>query len=185
MTLNIDAKQSTIEAPGAVGATSTPVATPVTSRGLRDEVLQELTSWNPREFITAFQRWHQGTVSLTHLNVLTLLEAFGPMSMSRLAESLDVSVASMTGIVDRMEKRGLVRRRRDENDRRVVLVQPAAGGRKVFGEIDGRRRAGLGKLLDHLSDEDLKALLAGHRARRAARQALAANMTDPKPGTNR
>jgi DNA-binding MarR family transcriptional regulator len=166
--LNIDPTQSTTQA----------------SRELREEVLNELTSWNPREFIAAFQRWHQGTFSLVHLNVLTLLEAGGSMSMSRLAEALDVSVASMTGIVDRMEKRGLVERRRDEQDRRVVLVQPAKGGRKVFGDIDARRRKGLQKLLDHLSDDDLAGLLQGHRALRAARQAFAENMTVRKvPGT--
>lgn len=146
------------------------------ARPLVAEVVGELSSWNPREFITAFQRWHQGELSLTHLNVLTLLEASGPQSMGRLAESLDVSEASMTGIIDRMEKRELVVRRRGEEDRRVVLVVPAAGGAKVFGEIDQRRRRGLAKLLDKLSDEQLEGLLEGHRALRAARQALAQEM---------
>jgi DNA-binding MarR family transcriptional regulator len=143
------------------------------NRKLVDEVVDELTSWNPREFIAAFQRWHQGSISLIHLNVLTLLEAAGPLSMSRLAESLDISVASVTGVVDRMEARGLVDRRRDADDRRVILVHPAAGGRKVFGEIDDRRRKGLKALLGRLSDEELTGLLAGHRALRAARAELA------------
>jgi DNA-binding MarR family transcriptional regulator len=159
--LNIDPTRTTSEAgPGA-------------PRPLRDEVLNELTSWNPREFIAAFQRWHQGSFSLIHLNVLTLLEAEGPLSMSRLAEALDVTVASMTGIVDRMEKRRLVKRRRDVADRRVVLVEPAAAGRKVFGDIDRRRRAGLSKLLDGLTDDELAGLLQGHRALRAARRSFA------------
>ena len=136
-------------------------------------VLDELTSWNPREFITAFQRWHQGSISLIHLNVLTMLEANGPMSMSGIADSLDISVASATGVIDRMEARGLVRRRRSPEDRRVVLVEPAAGGRKVFGDIDNRRRKGLARLLARLSDEELTSLLVGHRALRAARLATA------------
>ena len=138
-------------------------------RPLVGAVLDELTSWNPREFITAFQRWHQGSISLIHLNVLTMLEASGPLSMSAVAESLDISVASATGVIDRMEARGLVRRRRHPEDRRVVLVEPAAGGRKVFGDIDSRRRKGLSALLGRLSDEELNALLLGHRALRAAR----------------
>jgi len=146
------------------------------TRPLVDEVVDELTSWNPREFIAAFQRWHQGEMSLTHLNVLTLLEAMGPQSMGRLAESLDVSEASMTGIVDRMEKRELVVRQRDAADRRVVLVVPAPGGAQVFAELNARRRQGLGKLLGGLSDEQLEGLLQGHRALRAARQSMAAEM---------
>jgi DNA-binding MarR family transcriptional regulator len=138
-------------------------------RALVNEVIGEMASWNPREFIAAFQRWHHGSLSLAHLNVLTLIEANGPMSMSRLAEALDISVASATGIVDRMEKRGLVERRHDTADRRVVLVHPAAGGQAVFGEIDRRRRSALMKVLERLTDEELEGLLRGHRALRAAR----------------
>ena len=149
-------------------------STPASDRELVRAVLAELTSWNPREFIAAFQRWHQGSISLIHLNVLTMLEASGPLSMSAVAEALDISVASATGVIDRMEARGLVRRRRHPDDRRVVLVEPAAGGRKVFGDIDVRRRKGLAALLGRLSDEELQGLLVGHRALRAARAELAA-----------
>jgi DNA-binding MarR family transcriptional regulator len=130
-------------------------------------------SWNPREFITAFRRWHRDSVSLIHLNVLTLLDADGPDSMSHLADALEVSVASMTGIVDRMEKRGLVERRHDGADRRVVLVHTTEAGRDVFLAIDRRRREGLAKLLERITEEDLAALLQGHRALRAARAAVA------------
>lgn len=135
------------------------------------QVADELTSWNPRDFIAAFSRMHQGQVSLVHLNVLMLLEATGPIPMHRLADALDISVASVTGVVDRMETRGLVERRRDADDRRVILVHPAEGGRRLFAEIDEKRRQGLGKLLASLSDAELQGLLAGHRALRAARAA--------------
>lgn len=162
MTLNVDPSLSTETAPPSADA----------RRPLVAEVIDELSSWNPREFITAFQRWHHGSISLIHLNVLALLEAHGPQPMSRLAESLDISVASMTGIIDRMAKRDLVERRHDAEDRRVVLVYPAAGGRQLFIDIDDRRRKGLAKLLDHLSDEDLAGLLRGHRALRTARMAF-------------
>ena len=143
-------------------------------RRLADALLNELLSWNPREFITAFRRWHRDSFSLIHLNVLTMLDADGPDYMSHLAEALDVSVASMTGIVDRMEKRGLVERRHGGKDRRVVLVYPTEVGRDVFREIDRRRREGLTKILERLSDDELAGLLTGHRALRKARSAVAA-----------
>ena len=146
------------------------------ARPLVTEVVDELTSWNPREFITAFQRWHQGQVSLAHLNVIILLEANGPMPMGRVADALDISVASATGIVDRMEARGLVERRRDAEDRRVVLVVPAAGAKAILGDIDTRRRQALTKILDTLTDDELSGLLTGHRALRAARVAFAKTM---------
>jgi DNA-binding MarR family transcriptional regulator len=140
---------------------------------IADAVRDELLSWSPREFISAFRRWHHGSFSLIHLNVLTMLETEGPDSMSRLAEALDVSVASMTGIVDRMERRGLVERRHEGKDRRVVLVYPTQAGLEVFREIDERRRVALGRLLEKLTVDELNGLLAGHRALREARTAAA------------
>ena len=165
MTLNIGRTQSD-STRASVGKGRSP------SRRLVQEVVDELSSWNPREFVAAFQRWHQGQVSLVHLNVLMLLSATGPMSMSRLAEALDISVASVTGVVDRMEARGLVERRRDAEDRRVIMVTPAEGGDRIFREIDQRRRQSLGLLLNNLSRDELVGLLKGHRALRAARQEL-------------
>jgi DNA-binding MarR family transcriptional regulator len=138
-------------------------------RRLAEAVVDELLSWKPREFLTVFRRGRLGAVSLIHLNVLMVLEADGPLSMGQLAEELDVSVASMTGIVDRMETRSLVERRRGETDRRVVLVHPTEAGQQLFGDIDQRRREGLTQLMAALSDEELKALLIGHRALRKAR----------------
>jgi DNA-binding MarR family transcriptional regulator len=173
VTLNIDPDQR-----NSPDAEADPPSKPRRRRGrqpgpLVTEVLDELTAWNPREFIAAFQRWHQGQISLIQLNVLALLEATGPLPMHRLAEALDISVASLTGVVDRMEGRNLVQRRRDIEDRRVILVEPGDGGRRVFAEIDQRRRAGLASLLASLTDEELKGLLQGHRALRAARADLA------------
>ena len=184
MTLNISTKQIDRAAP-ASGTRRRGAAGP---KPLVEQVVDELTAWSPREFIAAFQRWHQGSVSLVHLNVLALLEASGPMSMGRLAEALDISVASITGVVDRMEARGLVARRRDSEDRRVVLVHPGAGGRRLFEDIGKRRRKGLAMLLAKLSDSELEGLLAGHRALRAARLAFAqgaANAKVPDGGTAR
>src|SRR6478672_1716966 len=87
-----------------------------------NELLDELTTWDARDRMGMFRKWLQSQVSLVHLHVLTVLEADGPLPMSKLADALDVSVASTTGIVDRMEQRGLVRRTHSREDRRVVLV---------------------------------------------------------------
>jgi len=81
------------------------------------ELLDEITAWKPHERIGAFRAWLRGSLSLVHLHVLTILESEGPVSMKRLAEALDVSVASATGIVDRMAERGLVERRSLDTDR--------------------------------------------------------------------
>jgi DNA-binding MarR family transcriptional regulator len=145
-----------------------------TRQVVTDELLRELSDWKPRDRIGAFRRWLSGSLSIVHLHVLTVLEADGPLAMGRLAEALDVSVASATGIVDRMEQRGLVERRDDENDRRVVHVHSTDAGRHVFSDLDEHRRRGLTRLLARLTDDELTAFLTGLRAMRAAREALAA-----------
>ena len=134
-----------------------------------DDLLQELTSWGPRERAGAFRQWLRVSLSLVHLHVLTVLEADGPLAMSKLAEALDVSVASATGIVDRMEQRGLVERRREPDDRRVVLVHPTDKGNAVFRDMAKERRKHLAVLLDRMTDAELEGFLTGLRAMRRVR----------------
>jgi DNA-binding MarR family transcriptional regulator len=136
------------------------------------DLIDEMTSWNPRERITAIRSWLKGSLSLIHLHVLSAIEADGPQPMSRLADMLDVSVASATGIVSRMEERHLVERQHDRDDRRVVLVIPTEAGLAVFRTMTEQRREKLRDLLGRLSDDELAALRTGLRAVRAARESL-------------
>ena len=136
------------------------------------ELIEEMTSWSPRDRMSAFRSWLKGSLSLIHLHVLTALESDGPLPMSRLAEMLDVSVASTTGIIGRMEERGLVERSHGETDRRVVLVRPTPAGIAIFTDMREHRRQQLTKLLGRLADDELASLLIGLRAMRTARLAM-------------
>jgi DNA-binding MarR family transcriptional regulator len=144
-----------------------------TRRRTLQDLLDELTSWGPRERAGAFRQWLRGSLSLVHLHVLTVLEAEGPLPMSKLADALDVSVASLTGIVDRMEQRSLVERRHDPDDRRVVLVHPTDAGDAVFREMAAERRKMLEPLLGRMTDDELESFLVGLRALRRVRSEMA------------
>ena len=71
---------------------------------------------------------------LTGPQLATLQEVArtGPLPASRLARAVHLSNATITGIVSRLEKRGLVTRRRGETDRRTVLVAITDSGRDVL-----------------------------------------------------
>jgi len=140
---------------------------------LLGDVLNELNITSSRDFQGALKRWHQGALSLVHLNVIMMLRARGPLTMTHLAELLDVSVASATGIVDRMEHKGVVVRRRNDDDRRVVEVQLTDAGDQIFSDMQADRQARLREMLSEISDDDLGALLQGLRAFRAARERIA------------
>jgi len=133
------------------------------------EVLDELNQISVRDFQGALKRWHHGSLSLIHLNVLMMLRFSGPQTMSRLAETLDVSVASATGIIDRMEHKGVIERRRNDEDRRVVEVHITDEGLAVFSQMQAERQALMSQMLSTVPEADLEALLRGLRAVHAAR----------------
>lgn len=117
------------------------------------------------------ERLVRRNLSMTHVHVLWLLEHHGAMPMSRLAELLDVSLSNATGLVDRMEERGLVERSRVPDDRRVVMVRPAAGGRLALEETEIVRREQMRAVLRRLSEPQLTRALAAFRDIRAAIEA--------------
>jgi DNA-binding MarR family transcriptional regulator len=59
------------------------------------------------------------------------------ISLSQLGERLHFDNPTITGVVDRMEREGLVERRRDADDRRVINVFLTQKGRKLLSVIDG------------------------------------------------
>ena len=127
--------------PAAGEASSDEASSDEARRSLIEQLLGEVTAWSPRDRASAFKRWHMGSLSIVHLSLLSVLEARGAQPMGVLADELDVSVASATGIVDRMEKRGLVERQHGAEDRRVVLVLPTERGLKLVRMVGDHRRA--------------------------------------------
>ena len=99
-------------------------------------------------------------ISMSQLHVMHLLDRHGEMAMSRLADTLGVSVSNATGLIDRVEERGYVERIRVPNDRRVVLVRISATGRAVLHEVEAGREAIFDRILDELDPGQLTRLAA-------------------------
>jgi DNA-binding MarR family transcriptional regulator len=98
-------------------------------------------------------------ISMTHLHILWVLDHHGELPMSRLAELLDVSFSNATGLVDRMEERGLVERVRVPGDRRVVIVRASAEGIRIRDEIEALKQDRMRSILAHLRPNQLTRLL--------------------------
>lgn len=134
------------------------------------ELLDEIAAHAPAKQMHAMRHWPSGRLSLVHLNVLVVLDADGPLPMRGLAEALDVSQASATGIVDRMEQRGLVARDRDTEDRRIVRVALTDQGRELIAGTAAERRDHLARMLELLTDDEIAGFLQGARALRRIRE---------------
>ena len=64
-----------------------------------------------------------------------MLEPVGNLSLSELSEQIRAQNSTVTGIIDRMEREGLVVRGRSKQDRRVVYIRLTDKGQKLAAEI--------------------------------------------------
>jgi DNA-binding MarR family transcriptional regulator len=121
-------------------------------------------------------RMRRTELSFTHSHILSMLERHGEMPMSRLAEMLDVSLSNASGVIDRLEDRGLVERVRVTDDRRVVLVRATDLGRSSLTRAEVFKDELMQRILDRLDDRRLRRLaLALEDVRGAAVEVFAAD----------
>ena len=101
-------------------------------------------------------------LSLVHHNVLSILRGAGPQGLpcGTVATRLITREPDVTRLLDRMEKQGLVVRRRDQTDRRVVLAGITAHGLEVLARLDPPLAALLERTLGQLPNQQLSELLA-------------------------
>lgn len=92
------------------------------------------------------------------LDSLDILDTYGPLSPSALAGRVGVHPATMTGILDRLERGGWIVRERDPSDRRAVVVRVL---RDRYAELlrlyQGMSRS-MNKLLAGYSDSELETI---------------------------
>ena len=69
------------------------------------------------------------------LTVISILRELGDLSLSSLSERIRAQNSTVTGIIDRMEREGLVRRERSAEDRRIVLIRLTDKGQELAREV--------------------------------------------------
>ncbi|MBX5441597.1 MAG: MarR family transcriptional regulator [Solirubrobacteraceae bacterium] len=82
-----------------------------------------------------------------------------PHRITELAETETLAQPTVTQLVDRLQRRGLVERSRDPGDGRVVLVSLTPRGRDALERLRAENRALLRRHVETLPDEDVAALL--------------------------
>ena len=70
-------------------------------------------------------------VSSAQLNCIIVLHEYGPLPPSKIARHIMVKSSTVTGVVDRLEKKGLAERMRNSPDRRVITIQLTEAGKKL------------------------------------------------------
>ena len=145
------------------------MTTAVASPGLVEQILDQLEPLIARQRKAIAEQGCFRTISSTQRHVLLLLDSEGPMTMSQIADQLDVSLPNVTGIVERMVDHGLVARIRSDDDRRIVSVAATDAGRQTVEEIDLVRRSQLAAVICRLTaEQQLRALRTFTDLRQAA-----------------
>jgi DNA-binding MarR family transcriptional regulator len=131
----------------------------------QEETIQAIIQKH-RDMSTETIMFHQNVADALGLHItdhkcLDLIRQYGAMPAGRLAELTGLTTGAITGIIDRLEKAGYVRRANDPKDRRRTIVEPTQNKKwerkieAIFIPFHERMR----KLLSSYSDSELAFLL--------------------------
>jgi DNA-binding MarR family transcriptional regulator len=111
--------------------------------------------------------WHTAQLTLAQARVLRKL-AKEPRSLGQLGADLLLAPPSMTRLVDRLEERGLIERRRNDEDRRKVFVALTAEGRRLVSAIPFFEGSPIRTAVDRMTVADRERIAAAMREFNAA-----------------
>ena len=97
-------------------------------------------------------------LSPVQCHVLHLIEPERPLPMGRLADTLGCDASNVTGLVDRLEARGLIQRRPSADDRRVKVIQLTPTGSRLRAQLL-RQMTGRSCPLSRLSPRQQRSLV--------------------------
>lgn len=111
--------------------------------------------WREAEFLKPYE------ITLSQYNVLRILRGAEPEGLicREISERMIARDPDVTKLLDRLEARGLVKRERQEKDRRVIIVRITPEGLKLVKEIDEPVLKMTENLLAHLGERKLKTLI--------------------------
>lgn len=124
-------------------------------------------------------------ISSSDLECLDFLNLEGRTTAGRLAEVTGLTTGAITGVVDRLEKAGLVRRERDADDRRKVFITTVPENVAKVGRFYEHMQRAVLKDWESYTDAELKLLLRfmtqGYKTMLAATEELKAMVDAPMP----
>ena len=99
-----------------------------------------------------------GELNAARLSALSVIVFAGPITLGELAGAEQVRPPTMTRIVNALEEQGLVRKSRDETDRRTVTLSATMKGKRLLVESRNRRIRPLADRMERLGGHELKML---------------------------
>jgi DNA-binding MarR family transcriptional regulator len=101
---------------------------------------------------------HVGLSATDHKCLDLALQAERPLTAGQIAELSGLSTGAVTGVIDRLERAGFVRRVRDPHDRRKVLVEVSRGSLARYGDVYDGLWTALDTTLSDYTEGELNAI---------------------------
>ena len=147
-------------------------------------LLMENESLNNRIFTRAFQKKTSGkfkNLSKNQPQVIKIIGIEGEMMPSTIGKYVGMNKSSLTHLVDDLEKKGIVYRKNDPQDRRKVLVSLTSKGLKCYDYLSKITAEMADEVLEHVDEEELDDLIQSlETMTRVLRKVEAAEMPDPR-----
>ena len=105
--------------------------------------------------------WMSLPLTIGQLKCLFFISNLGSTNSKALADALDVTPTNVTGIVDRLVKQGLVSRKEDPQDRRVLVLKATKKGKELVFSLRERRTSGFSRVLTNMNKDELTTLYKG------------------------
>lgn len=147
-------------------------------------LLMENESLNNRIFTRAFQKKTSGkfkNLSKNQPQVIKIIGIEGEMMPSTIGKYVGMNKSSLTHLVDDLEKKGIVYRKNDPQDRRKVIVSLTSKGLKCYDYLSKITAEMADEVLEHVDEEELDDLIQSlETMTRVLRKVEAAEMPDPR-----
>ena len=128
----------------------------------KDELIESTLQLTDKAFRDLFpilpKEWLSLDLTMPQLKVVLLLFTNGPERMGTIASALGVSLATATGVVDRLVEKDMVTREGDPNDRRIVLIRLSDKGEQIITGLWQLARVNTEALLKALDQRKLQLL---------------------------
>jgi len=95
------------------------------------------------------------------LSVISILAKNGKQKVSDISEKMGLSDSTVSGILDRLEQKGIIERKRYKDDRRVVKIYLSNGSQEICQEFHRKREEYFAHLLKKLSEQEINDIIKG------------------------
>ncbi|WP_285765585.1 MarR family transcriptional regulator [Peribacillus sp. SI8-4] len=120
-----------------------------------EKELRYVSSWIKQRGREILYDYH---ITIPQFLALQYLFEAGDMTIGELSTKMFLAFSTTTDLIDRMEKRQLVQRVKDEKDRRVVRIHLLGEGERIIEEVINKRQQYLSGVLAHFNDADIVSL---------------------------